>query len=145
MWRIFTNWIQSFLIVNIDKQISSKEISNSKQVDLEEYIWWLTNWTNIYIYIFNFNITIKHKGWTTQNIEITQPLNPTKLLVYILNIFNKFPIFWNIRSIHSKIRKIADQLFEWYLRWRQMNNYSEVKMEMRCWFSTQWTQKQNRT
>ena len=26
-----------FLIVNIDKQISSKEISNSNQVDLEEY------------------------------------------------------------------------------------------------------------
>ena len=31
-------WSNSkFLIVNIDKQISSKEISNSNQVDLEEY------------------------------------------------------------------------------------------------------------
>ena len=37
LWRIFINWIQSFLIVNIDKQISSKKISNSNQVDLEEY------------------------------------------------------------------------------------------------------------
>ena len=37
LWRIFINRIQIFLIVNIDKQISSKEISNSNQVDLEEY------------------------------------------------------------------------------------------------------------